>query len=57
MTITDSAGAAEYPPARALRRCARCAELTQEGRFVGEQDGRPVHVCPACLRPSETDAR
>ncbi|GAA4676942.1 hypothetical protein GCM10023347_34160 [Streptomyces chumphonensis] len=48
----------DFPPARALRRCCRCPELTQDGTPVGtvEADAHPpeqLYACPACLRPGE----
>ncbi|MBW1598994.1 hypothetical protein [Streptomyces sp. JJ38] len=63
--LTPPAPAADessaYPPARALRRCDRCRELTTDAVPLGvvEDDGAPpreLYACPACTPSSPRQA-
>ncbi|WP_431784310.1 hypothetical protein [Streptomyces chumphonensis] len=55
MTVTEAAGVGpvDYPPARALRRCYRCSELTTDAVRLGvvEAHAEPpceLYACPCC---------
>ncbi|MCZ7413024.1 hypothetical protein [Streptomyces sp. WMMC897] len=48
-----SGTAVEYPPARALRRCDRCHDLTNEAVPLGVAESdtaapRELYACPRC---------